>query len=219
MAREPEKGKVKTRLRGYLSDDECLRFYRALVRDTLALARKVECDERVLAYATSGHEAVFLQRAGSLFRLFRQQGRGLGERIFHAFENTTVPIANVVMIGADAPHLPVEIIEQAFRALQRYDAVLGPSRDGGFYLLGLKVVSSDIFRNVDWGSASVFASMTYNLAQHGLKLKVLRKWYDIDTPQDVRRLKQFLVKGRDQGRLYFIRQFFNLKFVGPEPFR
>ena len=97
-------------------------------------------------------------------------------------------IQQFVVIGADSPNVPIEFIEQAFDELSRVPVVLGPSEDGGYYLLGTAGFVPPIFEQIAWGTPAVWSQTTTRLASAQLPFARLPSWYDVDRLTDLRRL-------------------------------
>ena len=98
------------------------------------------------------------------------------------------------MIGTDSPTFPAQFITQAFEMLSETDAVLGETADGGFYLIGLRKLKKEIFETIEWSSPKTFEQTARNIENLNLKLSFLPNWYDVDTPDDLKRLKKDLSK-------------------------
>jgi glycosyltransferase A (GT-A) superfamily protein (DUF2064 family) len=94
----------------------------------------------------------------------------------------------VVVIGTDCPELPAALLDEAFRSLERQDLVLGPTHDGGYYLVGLGRLAPEIFRSIPWGSPSVLATTIERASAGGLSVTRLPNLGDLDTPDDLERL-------------------------------
>lgn len=195
FAREPQKNKVKTRLAKELSGKKIKRLYQAFIADTLNLARTAKCSQRVLAYVSEGYPR-YLRKNSSGFLFYRQQGKTLGERMMNAFADFVdeESLCPMLIIGTDSPHLPVSLIEQAFRALKHNDMVLGPTQDGGFYLIGMRYPDGRVFKRVVWSSDSVFERTMDNAKKGNKKVKPLKLFFDIDTPDDLKNLRNYLLK-------------------------
>jgi len=189
FAKEPEKGKVKTRLSGCLSPRQCLKLYKGLLKETVVLARSAGCGQKIIAYDSGGQNPEFLKKIAGDFKFHRQKGRGLGERMFNAFKSALADQAKAVIIGSDSPGLPVSRIRRAFELLDENDLVLGPANDGGYYLIGLKKPCQKIFTGIEWSSRSVFKKTLVRAGKLKKKTAVLDFWHDIDTPQDLKYLK------------------------------
>jgi hypothetical protein len=108
----------------------------------------------------------------------------------------TAPAA--LVIGTDSPGLPAEHLDAARQALESADAVLGPSDDGGFYLLGLRGVSDALLEGLPWSSEETFERTRARLVERGLSVHVLPPWFDVDRPEDLEPLRRRLVRGEIQ---------------------
>lgn len=124
-----------------------------------------------------------------------QIGENLGERMKNGFmEAFAMGFKSVVLIGSDIPDLPLEFIEEAFTSLKEKDAVIGPSLDGGYYLIGFKdkTFSSQVFKGIPWSKERVFEQTTKILEREGLTVHSLKPLKDIDTIEDLRNLSKGL---------------------------
>ena len=181
FAKAPEMGKVKTRLQ--LPDREAKTLHEAFVTDVL---RGTEGPwERVLWVTDAAHP--FFQDVG--MSVLAQRGPGLGERLAYAFEEMLQFYTRVVVIGTDAPHLGVDVIQNAFNALEKADAVIGPSSDGGYYLLGLTRLMPALFTpDMGWGGAHVCANTVEAVRASQVEPSMLPMDFDVDRPDDLKRL-------------------------------
>lgn len=190
FAKEPEKGKVKTRLLGHLSEGRCLKLYKAFLKDTLELAKPLKRIDRVLAHDSLSNKPRYLKQIAHSFTFYKQIGKNLGQRMHNAFQFAQKMNSNkAVIIGSDSPNLPVKYIKDAFRRLDRNDIVLGPSHDGGYYLIGLKQPCAEIFRGVKWSSETVLKKTVKNSLKLNKKIALLHKWYDVDDSIGLIRLR------------------------------
>jgi rSAM/selenodomain-associated transferase 1 len=189
MAKAPVAGSVKTRLVPALSLAEAADLYHCFFLDTVELVREVPA-ARVLAYAPADARPWF----GALcpdFELLPQTVGDLGARMAAVFDTLFARRAGpVVLIGADAPTLPAHHITRALAALARgaTDAVLGPAEDGGYCLVGLAAPQPALFADVPWGTAEALARTLEHAAARTLRVVTLPSWWDVDTPDDLRRL-------------------------------
>ena len=187
FARYPEPGRVKTRLAERLGAHAAADIYRAFLAD---LARRLrQCaDRRVLCYTPADARAgeYFRSLGAGDFELWSQPDGELGQRMLAFFTDFSQAGNRVILIGSDAPPLPRRILEQAFSALDHVDCVLGPATDGGYYLLGLRVVRSELFSDVAWSTSDVLAQTVERIRAAGLTLRLLQPWYDVDTWNDLR---------------------------------
>jgi rSAM/selenodomain-associated transferase 1 len=124
------------------------------------------------------------------FPFFAQQGNTLGKKLLHAFDYGFNNNANkMVIVGSDSPDLPLQYIREAYEKLETEDLVLGPTLDGGYYLIGLRRPPSiELFKNVKWSTPSVLEETQKNAEALGYKIHLLPPYFDIDTPED---LEQF----------------------------
>ena len=201
MVKAPRAGAVKTRLVPPLSAEGAAALAGCLARDTLACIRSV-VPEVVVAYAPSDGrgelEALFT--ADSLLWL-EQRGEGLGERIeraaAHAFALGRGP---VIVVGADSPTLPPAFVADAAASLAagESDVALGPTDDGGYYLVGMRrPPARGLFQNVAWSTPHAYRQTAGNAARLSLRLLELPRWYDVDTPADLLRLRDELFKDEE----------------------
>ena len=190
FTKDPEKGKAKTKLEAFLTLPQCHALYEAFLMDTMNIAMNVKCDKRILAYSSSG-DPKFIKEHFNQFDLVKQDGKDLGERKFNAFKHAFEEGASkVVLIGSDAPTLPEKLVEQAFNKLEDNNIVIGPTKDGGYYLLGLTSLIPGIFDNIDWSSSKVFEKTLENIKKTGKPFFVLKQWYDVDNHDDLAHLSQ-----------------------------
>jgi hypothetical protein len=184
----PEKGKVKSRL--ILGDNDYLvaDLYRCFVEDLLE--RVSSGDYRLfIAFDPPEKEKEFIELFGRDFSCLPQTGADLGERMHNALATCFAEgFQSGVIIGSDSPDLPKQIIEKAFESLQNHGAVIGPTYDGGYYLIGFSrdSVSKRFFENMTWSTNSVYWETIKRFDKEGVSSHVLPRWRDIDTVDDVR---------------------------------
>ncbi|MBI4354847.1 MAG: TIGR04282 family arsenosugar biosynthesis glycosyltransferase [Candidatus Omnitrophica bacterium] len=190
FAKTPRAGYVKTRLVPPLTSREAAALAEALLRDTASAARRVPVRRRLIAYAPQPPAPRHRPRG---FAVMAQRGHSLGARMLVAFRQFLRPGVPVVIIGTDSPTLPGRHLQQAFLALRDHDLVVGPTDDGGYYLLGIsRPVSAALFRGVVWSSSSVCRRTLANARRLGYSVRRLPIWHDIDTLPDLRRLERAL---------------------------
>jgi rSAM/selenodomain-associated transferase 1 len=188
FVKSPVPGDVKTRLIPYLTGCEAADLYKCFVADTLKTVSRVTSRCRTLVAYQPHSKASDLSWLGnkSTPEFVKQEGHSLGERLIHAFGQAFGKGARqVIVIGTDAPTLPKDYIEQAFRALDEADVVLGPARDGGYYLIGLSRPCLKVFDDVSWSSDQIFERTAQHAQRLGYSLRVLPTHYDIDTIADL----------------------------------
>jgi rSAM/selenodomain-associated transferase 1 len=210
FAKEPEEGRVKTRLQGHLTKNLCVDLYKAFLRDTLALAEKITCEHKILAYASRGKNPRYLKKIAPYYAFYEQKGACLGERMHNAFKFAKGSGASrTVIIGSDSPSLPASLIKKAFSLLGRVDLVLGPSLDGGYYLIGLKSPCVGLFKGIMWSSPTVLKDTIRNAQKLKKSVALLDKRYDVDDARDLFRLKKDLSKINNKGIAKWTRKFMN----------
>ena len=190
FVRNPELGKVKTRLAKTIGDKGALKIYTLLLKHTESVLYKASSD-KVVYYSEEIQNKDLWDNA--LYQKKLQKGADLGARMQAAFETAFKDsYEKVVIVGSDLFDLKPTHIENAFTALENHDVVLGPSLDGGYYLLGMKKMHPAVFKNKQWGTDSVLESTLKNLNQQNVKL--LEPLNDIDTFEDLEAQPELLKK-------------------------
>jgi rSAM/selenodomain-associated transferase 1 len=191
FARDPVPGKVKTRLLPEWDAGQVCGLYRCFLEDTLRTLDQVEVDRRFVGVHPAPASGFFDGPAQQEYRLFEQQGEDLGDRMRRAFADRFAEgFDRVLIIGADSPSLPVDYLNRALASAR--DMMLGPSTDGGYYLIGMNRKVHDVFSGVPWGTSGVLGATGRHIARLGLSVEVLPPWYDVDVPEDVRFMKAHL---------------------------
>ena len=194
MARYPAEGNVKTRLARDLGPDATCRLYRAFLDD---LADKFGAVPRPLIWYYVPESSPFPQLFSRRFSCRPQSGASLQERMLRIFEDLfREGYKRAIVIGSDVPHIPVEAVEEAFGMLNSFDVVLRPSEDGGYHLVGLKAVH-DLFCGIPMGTPWVLRDTIARASSMGLSAHCLASSFDVDTPDDVDRLRRFLAQSAD----------------------
>ena len=198
MARYPELGKTKTRLARTLGEQETLGLYRAFLGD---IAQRHADQKYTLCWTYTPAEVKYQELVNTLtpvhtasMRYFPQEGAELGARIHHAFQWTQEQgFAYTILVSSDSPQISREHIAIARKALDEVDVVLGPSDDGGYYLLGMRV-AHDVFSGIPM-STDVVAQMTIEAAQRqGLTVRLIEQLFDVDELPDLVRLAHMLMQ-------------------------
>ncbi len=190
FAKYPQVGQVKTRLGSQVGDEHAAELYKRFVLDMLSMLNGLETDI-IIAVEPADACGAFSQWAGRQYRYVGQVGRNIGEKMGNAlaaaFEEG---YDRAVLIGSDLPDLPGDFLRYALDAIDRYDAVMGPAHDGGYYLVGFgqKSFLPEVFRGMTWGDEGVFTRTMTVLDQAGCRTHVLPEWYDIDTAADLQNL-------------------------------
>lgn len=191
FAKNPEIGKVKTRLAKTIGDEKALMIYLKLLEHTYAIADKVFADKAVF-YSEKVQEFDILDYYK--FPKFLQKGKELGERMDRAFGQAFGQhYEKVVIIGSDCYELTPEIIEDALAALDNHNVVVGPAKDGGYYLLGMDRHYSHLFRNKVWSTEDVLLDTLLDLKKLKLSYTLLPTLTDVDEEEDLGELSKHLV--------------------------
>lgn len=194
MAKAPVPGEVKTRLCPPLSFDHAAELYSCMVRDRILQVIRFH-ELRVflaLPYAVDPEQAAKLACG---LEVVTQRGEGLGERLQSSAEAVfRMGYSRVLLADSDSPTLPSHYISQALSMLQETpgQAVLGPTIDGGYYLIGLSAPCAELFRDIPWSTPSVLNCTLQRAAEAGVKVSLLPEWYDVDTGGDLIRLREDL---------------------------
>lgn len=193
LAKAPTPGAVKTRLIPPLSPEQAASLYAAFVRDLAASAARLTGIDCRLGCSPTTSDPLFKELAGRGFEPFAQRGQDLGARMANAIEDARRAGGDrIVLIGADLPTLPVRILNEAFERLEDHEVVLGPSRDGGYYLIGARSGTPPIFGDMPWGSETVLEKTLGALIEAKQSTYMLPFWYDVDTIHDLRFLRRHL---------------------------
>ena len=187
FARTPVAGRVKTRLIGRLTAQQAAELHQAMITDTtdLVAALPLPAERRILF-----SEALPPMALPEGLEVGRQAEGDLGARLVAAMEGAFAGGAEkAIVLGSDSPHLPPSRILEAVKALDTADLVLGPTDDGGYYLVGCRAgrFSPAVFAGVEWGSARVFQQTCAAAAPAGLSVASLATWYDLDEWKDLMR--------------------------------
>ena len=181
FTRNPELGKVKTRLAKKVGAETALKIYTFLLERTRDIAAKVASDKAVY-YSVKIRENDIWD--ATIFQKHQQFGEDLGLRMLHAFKNGfETGYEKVLIIGSDLYDLTAEIIENAFKALDNNEVVIGPAEDGGYYLLGMNSLEEKVFKNKDWGTETVRKDTLEDLKDK--KVFLLGELNDVDVFEDI----------------------------------
>ncbi len=190
FVKHPEPGKVKTRLADAVGNETALALYNAFVLDSLETCARAGLCFTLCVHPPEKLDAV-RQWLGDEHVYMAQEGADLGERMANAmqtaFDNGAEKAA---VIGSDLPDLPPSLIRQADRELNRTDAVLGPARDGGYYLIAMRkeTFCRQVFQSIDWSTGLVLDQTLTALEQAGCSVAMLPPWRDVDTVEDLAHL-------------------------------
>ena len=203
MTKAPQAGRVKTRLVPPLTPGEAAELNKCFLRDTIAAIStacsrrpvgdegKTTCSSPIAVYTPVGAESAYTDVLPADFRLLPQRGDEFGERLYFAVEDLfKCGFDSLCLIDSDSPTVPAENFEQAVELLSTSEdrVVLGPSDDGGYYLIGMNKPHRHLFEQIDWSTERVFNQTMQRATEIGIEVKRLPTGYDIDDDASLRRL-------------------------------
>jgi hypothetical protein len=199
FTKPPRAGRVKTRLIGELSGGQAAELHAAFLGDVeeslcrgafeLRIAWALDAGEPLPAAAKTRLTAAPATAA------FRQQGEDLGERLYNGLRRMAQSYAMVAAVGSDSPELGPEIVEEGFARLAAgAGVVIGPTRDGGYYLIGMRreALCRELFDGIAWSTESVLDQTRERCRELGLTVELLPEIDDVDVAEDLRRLARRL---------------------------
>ncbi len=194
VAKQPTAGQAKTRLCPPLSFNQAADLYECFLQDTLDIMRKVPNVQRMIAFLPESARDYFHQLAPDM-ELICQYGKSLGERLDNLLTKVLATgKQRAVVMASDSPTLPPEYISQAFDQLDTADVVIGPTRDGGYYLIGMKQPQSHLLHQVQMSTPNVLADTLALAKASELTISLLPTWYDVDTIADLQILYDEIAK-------------------------
>lgn len=192
MAKAARPGAVKTRLAARLSVDAISGLYRCLLEDTISLARSLEGVPTAIMSPADDVEELRNLSNGSL-QVLPQKSSGLAAGLDSVFEHFSAQgPRRIVAFNSDSPHLPAAVLLEAFEALDSCDLVVGPTHDGGYYLVGGKAAHPGLFAANTMGTATALETLLARARKLGLSVRSTREFYDVDVPEDLSRLAEEL---------------------------
>jgi uncharacterized protein len=198
MAKAPTPGSVKTRLTPSLPPQVVTALYRCLLDDTLTLARSLGDVEIAIMCPEADVNALALL-GGPGVHVVAQKGEGLAAGLTSVFAHFGEGRQKrIIAFNSDTPHLPSAILEEAFEALAADDVVVGPTYDGGYYLVGAKTSHPALFRGDGMGTASALEQLSERTRVLGLSVSFVDPFYDIDVVEDLIRLAEELERVPDR---------------------
>ncbi|QKX04275.1 glycosyltransferase [Aquimarina sp. TRL1] len=187
FTRNPELGKCKTRLAATIGDHAALEVYKFLLNHTVSITEKLSADKAVY-YSEKIRDNDIWSTASYI--KYKQNGVDLGARMLAAFqEGFTNGYQHIIIIGSDIYDLQQHDIEKAFLSLKKHDYVIGPAKDGGYYLLGMNKLTPSLFSRKTWGTDSVLKDTLLDLQNEAVK--ILEERNDIDYYEDIEGIDVF----------------------------
>lgn len=192
MAKAARIGAVKTRLTPTLPPEAVTDFYRCLLADTLALARSLG-DVDVAIMCPDSDASELAQWAGKEATVVAQKGQGLAAGLTSVFAHFADDHRRrIIAFNSDSPHLPRSVLEDAFESLATHDVVVGPTHDGGYYLVGAKTSHPTLFANDGMGTSSALDRLLSRAQTLQLSVSFADSFYDVDVADDLTRLAEEL---------------------------
>ena len=185
MAKAPKPGVVKTRLNGSLPSSAVIALYRCLLDDTLALAKSLT-GVRVAVMCPASDQEELAPLCGDTVQVVAQQGDGLAAGLTSVFRHfTAAGRQHVIAFNSDSPHLAPSALDSAFEILATHDMVVGPTHDGGYYLVGAKAAHPSLFEGDGLGTRSALDRLLTRTKDLELSIGFTKPFYDIDVAQDL----------------------------------
>ncbi len=192
MAKAPKPGLVKTRLNGSLPSPAVTALYSCLLDDTVALAMSLSGVE-VAAMCPESDEDELAHLLGNRVQVVAQKGQGLAAALTSVFRHFTAGgQRQVLAFNSDSPHLPAAVLDRAFQRLSTSDVVIGPTRDGGYYLVGAKAAHPSLFEGDEMGTRSALDRLLARTRVLQLSTSLTEPFYDIDVADDLMQLAREL---------------------------
>jgi len=179
--KNPELGKAKTRIAKTTGDEKALSIYKELLQHTRETVQKVDCQRQLFYSAFIDNDDPW---SNTDFNKQLQINGGLGEKMQAAFQLVHREGDRTLVIGSDCGELTPQIIDQAFEALRTHDVVLGPTFDGGYYMLGMRDLQLDLFQDIDWSTEKVYSQTIQNIKAANATYFELPRLHDIDFEED-----------------------------------
>ena len=191
FAKNPVAGKVKTRIAATMGDKIALSVYQQLLNHTFNITSYLPVDK--IVFYSDYVEENDLWSSGAYDKKV-QNGEDLGRRMENAFADAFVEgNEEVIIIGTDCAELSAEIIMKGFAHLRKYDVIIGPATDGGYYLLGMNKLHPGLFRDIDWSTDKVLEQTISVCRQNKIDFHLLPELSDIDNEADLRKMKDELL--------------------------
>lgn len=205
FAKAPIPNQVKTRLHPALSPEQAASLYEAFLVDWCNALSTIDTADLVIAYTPPKSQPTLQALIGEHAIYTPQVGEDLGARLIAAAQwASNQGYTKFLFVGADSPTLPIEYVKHALTLLESRDVVIGPSMDGGYYLIGfsengVKLTIPTIFEAITWSTTHVFRQTLEKIESVNAQLGLLPPWYDVDTPAELQFLSDHLLATRLAG--------------------
>ena len=190
FVKNPVLGKCKTRLAASIGKEDALKVYINLLNHTQKVSQSLNCN-RYLFYDTEIQKNDMWSNEHFIKSV--QSDGDLGNRMSSAFQTVLTMENKAVIIGSDCPEINQETVNEAFMRLDSHDVVIGPTYDGGYYLIGMRAYHEELFNNIKWSSENVYRSTIEAIKTKGLSHFALHKMHDLDYKEDLDRFPIFMV--------------------------
>ncbi len=186
FAKFPEEGKVKTRLAKTIGYEKATTIYKELAEHSFTEVKKLNTVSRYLFFKNESNREKISKWVGLGFSFYLQSNGNLGEKMKNAFSKVFTKGSNkTIIIGSDLPDISKSLISKAFKDLDNNDIIIGPSKDGGYYLLGMNKFYPELFDNISWSTELVLKQTIAKVRSLSLKFTLLKELNDIDTIEDI----------------------------------
>ena len=195
MTRVPIPGKTKTRLETHLTPEQCARLHACFLKDIYETSNAANAD--VFVYFTpEKYRHKLTEILGNEAVLRPQSEGGLGDRMLNSIKECLGEgYDKCLLIGTDIPTVSAGMLNNSLELLEDNDIVIGPTIDGGYYLIGMRKAYNEVFDNTFYGVRSVFENTLQHIEKLGVSYSIADKWYDIDTYEDIELMLEFYGAG------------------------
>ena len=186
FAKSPIPGKVKTRLIPELGKEGACQLYKSMAQKIITnLSMANLCHVHLYVHPDINHDFFKDLQETNELTMIRQEGKDLGDRMSHAISTSLERYAKAIIIGTDCPEYSADYIERAISVLDDKDVVIGPAKDGGYVLIGMKQFYPNLFTHIEWGQSSVLSKTLKKIDEKSLQYQLLPALHDIDIPADL----------------------------------
>lgn len=191
FVKTPIAGEVKTRLASDIGDEKALKIYWQLVEITKKIASQFKGSKMIWSNKNWTDHSDYWPIESFQFHL--QKGANLGEKMASAFDfHFKEGFNKLLLIGSDCPDINISVLNEAEKALDRHDVVIGPAQDGGYYLIAMKKIHYELFENMEWSHAQVLEHTLQRAKSKSLSIHMLQNLSDLDNVADLKLLSNEL---------------------------
>ncbi|MBU3197091.1 TIGR04282 family arsenosugar biosynthesis glycosyltransferase [Clostridium algidicarnis] len=188
FTRVPLPGETKTRLEDTLTKNQCAKLHECFLKDIYSILKDIKKDIFIF-YTPIGKEELLKSILGEGINFYPQRGNNLGERMYNAISLILeMGYKSCLLVGSDIPEIKKEYLEEGFHLLENNNIVLGPTIDGGYYMVGMKKPHKEVFEKITYGQGNVIENTLNNARASFLKCGIAKTCSDIDTGEDLKGL-------------------------------